>query len=64
MVLESLMKAKLAEKRPWDVFYLGILYASVAIFLSLWIFRDQTSLVMVFLTVMAAVPFMYRIILY
>jgi len=64
MVLESLMKAKLAEKRPWDVFYLGILYASVAIFLSLWIFRDQTSLVMVFLTVMAAVPFMYRIIVY
>src|SRR3989344_7812332 len=64
MVLESLIKAKLAEKRPWNLFYLGILYASVAIFLSLWIFRDQSSLVMVFLTVIAAVPFMYRIISY
>jgi uncharacterized membrane protein SpoIIM required for sporulation len=59
MVLESLIRPKKAEKRPKSMFFIGFLYASVAMFLSLWIFRDQTSLVMVFLTVMAALPLVY-----
>ena len=59
MVLESLVRPKRAEKRPVSIFFVGFLYASVAMFLSLWIFRDQTSLVMVFLTVMAALPLVY-----
>ncbi len=64
MVLESLVRPKGAEKRPSSMFFLGFLYASVAMFLSLWIFRDQTSLVMVFLTVMAALPLVYDTIKY
>ena len=64
MVLESLVRPKAAEKRPSSMFFLGFLYASVAMFLSLWIFRDQTSLVMVFLTVMAALPLVYDTIKY
>ncbi len=59
MVLENLIRPKKAEKKPFDLFFVGFLYASVAMFLSLWIFRDQTSLVMVFLTVMAALPLVY-----
>lgn len=64
MVLESIIRPKKAEKKPFDLFFVGFLYASVAMFLSLWIFRDQTSLVMVFLTVMAALPLVFDIIKY
>lgn len=60
MVLESLLGAKEAEKRPYYVFLLGMLYASVAIFLSLWIFRSEASLILVFLMVFAALPLIYK----
>jgi uncharacterized membrane protein SpoIIM required for sporulation len=39
---------------------LGVLYSSLGMFLSLWIFEEQASIVMVFLTVMAALPLMYQ----
>jgi len=60
MVLESLLNPLKAEKRPWEMFFLGFVYSSIAILLSLWIFRDQASLIMVFLTVMACVPIVYN----
>jgi len=60
MVLESLLNPLRAEKRPWEMFFIGIVYSSIAILLSLWIFRDETSLVMVFLTVIACVPIVYN----
>ncbi len=59
MVLEALTNPFRAEARPWPLFFLGIVYASVAIFLSIWIFAEYASLVMVFLTVLAAVPLFY-----
>lgn len=59
MVLESLLNPLKAEKQPWEMFFIGAVYSSVAILLSLWIFRDQTSLIMVFLTVMACIPIVY-----
>ena len=60
MVLESLIKPKLAESRPSKMFFYGLLYASIAVILSLWIFQDQASMIMVFLTVLACVPLVYR----
>ena len=60
MVLESLITLKKAEKSPWDLFFIGLLFASIAVFLSLWIFKDHASLVMVFLTVMACIPIMHK----
>ena len=60
MVLESLLGAKEAEKRPGYVFLLGMLYASVAVFLSLWIFRSEASLILVFLMVFASLPLIYK----
>ena len=60
MVLESLLNPVKAERKPWEMFFIGFLYSSVAILLSMWIFRDQTSLVMVFLTVMACIPIVYN----
>ncbi len=59
MVLESLMNPFTAEKKPWEMLFIGFLYSSVAVFLSLWIFRSYASLVMVFLTVMAAIPLIF-----
>lgn len=64
MVLESLMNPKTAERRPWEMILIGLLFASISIFLGLWIFKDQISLVMVFLTVIVSVPLMYLTIKY
>ena len=59
MVVESLLFPVKAEKNPWEMFFIGFLYASIGIFLSLWIFRSQASLVMVFMITMAALPLFY-----
>ncbi len=59
MVLESITNPFRAKKRPWEMFFLGFVYSSVALFLSNWIFQDQASLVMVFLVVVVCVPLMY-----
>ncbi|MBU0929972.1 MAG: stage II sporulation protein M [Nanoarchaeota archaeon] len=60
MVLESIISPRKAEKKWWELFFIGFLYASIAIFLSIWIFEQYASLVMVFLTVTASVPLMYN----
>jgi uncharacterized membrane protein SpoIIM required for sporulation len=59
MVLEALITARLAEKKPWQLFFIGVFYSTIAMFLSLWIFKEHASLVMVFLTVLASVPLIY-----
>ena len=62
MVIENLINPTKAEGKPWELFFIGFLYASVAVFLSLWIFRDYSSLVMVFLTVFSSIPLVYNLI--
>ena len=65
MVLESLMTPEGAERKPWLMFLMGILYSSVAVIISLSIFQDiQASWVMVFLTVLASVTLMYKTLVY
>jgi len=59
MVIESLVNPFKAERNPWEMFFIGVFYSSVAVLLSLWIFKPHASLVMVFLTVTACVPIMY-----
>lgn len=59
MVIESLMNPFKAEKKPWEMFFVGLVYSSIGILLSIWVFREASSLVMVFLTVMACVPILY-----
>ena len=56
MVLESLINPLRAEREPIDMLGLGIIYTAIAIALSLWVFEEYSSLVMVFLTVIATVP--------
>jgi len=59
MVLESLINPFAAEREPWEMFFIGLIYSSIAIIISLWVFNQHASLVMVFLTVMACVPIIY-----
>ena len=59
MVLESLISPITAEKKPWEMFFIGILFSSVAIFLSIWIFEQYASLIMVFFIVMACTPLVF-----
>jgi len=59
MVLEALINPIKAEKKPWEMFFIGFIYSSIAIFFSLWIFEKHASLVMVFLTVLVCVPLVY-----
>ena len=60
MVVESILLPLKAEKKPWEMFFLGFFYTSIGVFLSLWIFRDQASLILVFMITMAALPIFYN----
>ena len=60
MVVESFLNPFRAEKNPWQMFFLGFLYTSIGILISLWIFRSEASLVMVFMITMAALPLFYN----
>ncbi len=62
MVIESIINPAKAEGHPIEMLIIGAVYASIAIFLSLWIFRDYSSLVMVFLTVIASIPLVFNVI--
>ncbi|MBR9690995.1 hypothetical protein GOV08_04900 [Candidatus Woesearchaeota archaeon] len=64
MVLESLEDPVSAEKHPKHMFWFGLIYTSIAIIISLWVFREESSLVMIFLTVIAMSPLMYKTIKY
>jgi len=64
MVLEALLNPFKAETHPKRMFFVGFLYTSVAILLSLWIFQQHASLVMVFFTVLASTPLIYNTVRY
>ncbi|RLG10821.1 hypothetical protein DRN69_08520 [Candidatus Pacearchaeota archaeon] len=64
-MLESLINPKKAERRPWELFFIGLLYTIISIFLANWLFagnpvlREHISIVTVFFVVMFSIPFMY-----
>ena len=60
MVLEDLIYPNKAERKPWELFFLGFLYASIGAVLALWIFRSQASMIMVLLTTVACIPLLYK----
>lgn len=62
MVLESISNPFKAENKPSTLIMIGFVYSVIAILLANMIFKDQASLVFVFLTVMAAIPLMHNII--
>lgn len=60
MVLESLFSPLKAEKKPFDMFFVGFFYSSIAIFLSLRIFEKLAGTLSLLLTVLVTVPIMYN----
>ncbi len=62
MVLEALIAVREAERRPIEMLPLAFLYSSIAILLAMWIFTGNSSLPMVFFTVMALLPLMVNIV--
>ena len=62
MVLELIVNPKKVTGKPWEMFFIGAVYSSVAAFLSLWIFKNYVSIVMITLTIIASVPFMRSVI--
>lgn len=60
MVLEYLISPKKAEKKPWELFLIGAILPSVAILLSLWVFKNYVSFNMIALTTLAAIPLVYN----
>ncbi len=67
-MLESLINPKRAEKGPWKMFFVGLLYASLSLLLAHFLFRGDSvlskfsGLIVVLFCVMFSLPFMYFII--
>jgi len=59
MVLEAIISPVTAEKKPIYIFFMGILYTTIAIVLSMWIFKEYASIISIFLIVIATIPLIY-----
>jgi len=64
-MLEMLINPKKAERHPWEMFFIGAFYASIAVILVSWVFSGDAVLVkrsgmlVVLFTVLFSLPFMY-----
>jgi uncharacterized membrane protein SpoIIM required for sporulation len=64
-MLEMLINPKKAEKRPWEMFFVGAFYATISLILVQWIFSGDpvlskyTGILVVTFCVMFTIPFMY-----
>jgi len=60
MVFESIINPFRAERDPWKMFFVGIVFSSIAILLRMWVFKGESSMVIILLTVLVATPLMYE----
>lgn len=64
-MLEMLINPRRADKEPWEMFFIGLFYASLSILLVNWIFSQDvvlfkySGILVVTFTVMFSMPFMY-----
>src|SRR3989338_1620164 len=67
-MLESIINPKRAEKGPWKMFFIGLIYASLSLLLVNWFFSSDevlsgySGIIVVTFCVMFSLPFMYYII--
>jgi uncharacterized membrane protein SpoIIM required for sporulation len=54
-MFKLLFSPKRAERHPLEMMLIAIFYSSISIILSLWIFPEQASIVMVFFTVLSCI---------
>lgn len=64
MVLESVVVPESWEEHPRRMLIIGFLYATVGMFLALWVFGKDASIAGIFLTTIPLVVIMYRAINY
>ena len=63
-----IMKPKRAERRPWEMFFVGLFYASISLLLVTGVFakdtvlKDASGILVVLFTVICCLPFVYYII--
>ncbi len=64
-MLEMLINPKKAERHPWELFFVGVFYASISMILVNWIFAkdavlsNYTGILIVTFTVIFSIPFIY-----
>ena len=67
-MIEMIIRPKKAERRPFEMFFVGLFYASISFLLVSFIFskdtvlKDGAGLLMVIFTVIFCLPFMYYLI--
>lgn len=67
-MLELLLSPRKAKRRPWEMLFVGIFYASLSLLLVNWIFSQDavlskySGILIVTFTVMFTMPFMYYLI--
>jgi uncharacterized membrane protein SpoIIM required for sporulation len=67
-MLELLVSPRKAERKPWEMFFVGLFYASLSVLLIQWIFSkdavlsDYSGVLVVTFTVIFSLPFMYYMI--
>ncbi len=52
-MLDLLFNSQRAERHPFEIFIIATFYSSLSIILGLWIFKDQASLAIIFLTTLS-----------
>jgi uncharacterized membrane protein SpoIIM required for sporulation len=67
-MLEMLINPRVAEKQPWKMFFIGLIYASLSLVLTKWFFSNDavlsqfSGMIVVTFCVMFSLPFMYYMI--
>ena len=67
-MLEMLFSPRMAKREPWTMFFIGLLYASLAILLVKWVFAgdfvnaEYSGWILVIFIIMFSLPFMYYLI--
>jgi uncharacterized membrane protein SpoIIM required for sporulation len=67
-MLESIINPKRAEKGPWKMFFVGLIYASLSVLLVYWFFQNDvvlsqySGILVVTFSVMFSLPFMFYLI--
>ena len=59
MVFESLITPLKVHDKPWKLYFVGVAIALIAGLISIQVFAQDASLMMVFFTVLSSVPFIY-----
>ncbi len=67
-MLEALVNPKKAERRPWEMFFVGAIYAAISILIAHFlfgsnaVFNKHISILIITFTVMFSIPFIYYMI--